>query len=51
MNKVERCLTREEFYDRIWSTPIVKLGKELGYSYLEMIQLREKLNVPRPEGG
>lgn len=51
MNKVERRLTREEFYDRIWSTPIVKLGQELGYSYLEMVQLCEQLKVPRPDGG
>jgi hypothetical protein len=44
-------ISREEFYNRIWATPIVKLGRELGYSYLEMVELCERLNVPRPDGG
>ncbi len=51
MSDSPQRISRQEFYERIWTTPIVKLGKELGYSYLEMVQLCQKLNIPRPEGG
>lgn len=51
MSESLQKISREDFYERIWNTPIVKLGKELGYSYLEMVQLCQKLNVPRPDGG
>lgn len=51
MSDSPRKVSRQELYEMIWITPIVKLGKELGYSYLEMVQLCEKLNIPRPDGG
>jgi hypothetical protein len=51
MSDSPRKISRQELYEKIWATPIVKLGKELGYSYLEMVQLCEKLNIPRPDGG
>lgn len=51
MSGTPKKISREEFYERIWTTGIVKLGKELGYSYVEMVQLCKKLNVPRPDGG
>src|ERR1700733_3089824 len=51
MSDSQRKISRQELYEKIWATPIVKLGKELGYSYLEMVQLCEKLNIPRPDGG
>jgi hypothetical protein len=51
MSDSPQKISRQELYEKIWATPIVKLGKELGYSYLEMVQLCEKLNIPRPDGG
>ena len=51
MNDLPQKISREEFYERIWNTPIVQLGKELGFTYVEMVQLCKKLNVPRPEPG
>lgn len=50
MSDSPQTISRQEFYERVWNTPIVKLGKELGYSYLEMVRLCEKLNIPRPDG-
>ena len=51
MSDSPQKISRQDLYEKIWATPIVKLGKELGYSYLEMVQLCEKLNIPRPDGG
>ena len=35
-------ITRSQLYERIWKTPIVQLGKELGLSYVEMLRLCER---------
>jgi hypothetical protein len=44
-------ISREELYQRIWSTPFVRLAKELGCSYTELIAICTQLNLPRPAGG
>jgi hypothetical protein len=44
-------ISREELYHRIWSTPFVRLAKELGYSYTELVAICAQLNLPRPAGG
>jgi hypothetical protein len=44
-------ITREQLYQRLWTTPIVKLAKDLGYSYPELTQICTLLNLPRPAGG
>lgn len=51
MSEPAKTITREELYQRIWTTPIVRLGEELGFSYLEMVRICAALNVPRPSGG
>src|ERR1044072_2943319 len=44
-------ISRAELYQKIWTTPFVRLAKELGYSYVELVQICADLNVPRPTGG
>ncbi len=51
MNEPGKKITREELYQRVWTTPFVKLGQELGYSYVEMVRICASLKVPRPSGG
>ena len=31
MSDSPQKISRQELYEKIWATPIVKLGKELGY--------------------
>src|SRR6185369_3659709 len=51
MNEQRNTITRQELYERIWTTPIVRLAEELGYSYPELIKIVTALNIPRPSGG
>lgn len=44
-------ISREDLYQRIWSTPFVRVAKELGYSYPELVVICARLNLPRPTGG
>jgi hypothetical protein len=51
MSEQGNTITRQELYERIWTTPIVRLAEELGYSYPELITIIATLNIPRPSGG
>jgi hypothetical protein len=51
MNDKAGKISREELYQKLWSTPIVRVAKELGYSYPELIIICTQLNLPRPAGG
>jgi hypothetical protein len=51
MSDPEMKLTREELHNMVWTRPFVRLAKELGYSYLELVAICEDLNIPRPSGG
>lgn len=44
-------LTREELYERIWSTPTVKLAKEFGISDVALGKICKKFNIPKPPMG
>ena len=44
-------ITREELYDRVWSTPLSKLGPELGLSGRGLAKLCERKGVPVPSRG
>ena len=44
-------LTREELYEKVWSTPGTKLAEELGISDVAITKRCKKLNVPRPSRG
>ena len=41
-------LSREELYERIWSTPEAQLAAELGISEVDLVKRCKKLRVPRP---
>jgi hypothetical protein len=51
MSDPEQKITREELHSMVWTRPFVRLAKELGYSYLELVAICEDLNIPRPSGG
>jgi len=42
---------REELYERIWTTPIVRLSKEFGISDVALAKICKKLVVPKPPRG
>jgi hypothetical protein len=44
-------LTREELYERVWSTPATKLAKEFGISDVALGKICKKLNIPKPYPG
>jgi len=51
MSEQRNTITRQELYERVWTTPIVRLAGELGYSYPELITIVTALGIPRPSGG
>ena len=51
MNEPVKTISRAELYERLWKTPIVQLAKELGFSYAELVDISQRLNVPRPTPG
>ena len=51
MNEQSDAISRDELYQRLWTTPIVRLAQELGYSYPELIKICVGLQIPRPTGG
>jgi hypothetical protein len=44
-------LTREELYERVWSTPATKLAKEFGISDVALGKICRKLDIPKPYPG
>jgi hypothetical protein len=44
----EITLTREELYERVWSTPVSKLAAEFGMSDVGLAKWCKKLDIPRP---
>jgi hypothetical protein len=44
-------LTREQLYDRVWSTPLSKLGPELGMSGRGLAKLCKREGIPVPNRG
>ena len=47
----EVCITREELYEKVWSTPMMQLAKEYGMSDVGLAKICKKLEVPRPARG
>lgn len=44
-------LTREELYEKVWSTPAIKLAKEFGISDVALGKICKKLDIPKPYPG
>jgi hypothetical protein len=44
-------LTRQELYDRVWSTPLARLGPELGMSGRGLAKLCSREGIPVPNRG
>lgn len=44
-------ISREDIYEKVWSTPGTKLSEELGVSDVAIAKRCRKLNVPRPPRG
>lgn len=44
-------VSRQELYDQVWSTPMIKLAKEYGISDVALAKICKKLNVPYPGRG
>lgn len=51
MERRETKITREALYERVWSTPMLKLAEEFGVSDVAVAKLCKRLNVPRPGVG
>lgn len=47
----ERLLTREEFFDLVWTKPMVQLAKEFGLSDVGLAKACKRHNIPRPDRG
>jgi len=39
MSEQRKAISRQELYEKVWATPIVRLAQELGYSYPELIAI------------
>lgn len=50
-NVAEKELTREELYERVWSTPMRHLAAEFGLSDVGLAKLCERHKIPRPSRG
>jgi hypothetical protein len=44
-------LTREEFYEKVWSAPATQVAAELSISDVALAKRCKKLNVPKPSPG
>ncbi len=54
MNEPERQpvrLTREQLYEKVWQTPVVKLAEAFGVSDVAIHKVCEKHAVPKPPRG
>ena len=44
-------LTREQLYERVWTTPLVQLAQEFGITDVAIAKTCKRLNVPTPPRG
>lgn len=44
-------ITREDLFERVWTTPINHLAEKLGMNHYQFARICEALNVPRPPAG
>jgi len=51
MSSEPKTFTREEFYNEVWSAPMVKLANKFGFSDVGLAKLCKKHQIPRPPRG
>lgn len=51
MSEQLKTITRQELYEKVWKVTLKKVAEELGINYVELAQLCEKLNIPKPLHG
>ena len=51
MTNEDHVLTREELYNKVWSTPMQRLAKEFGISDMGLAKICRKHDIPRPPRG
>ena len=44
-------INRDELYARVWKDPFVRLARDLGYTYVELVRICKNMAIPRPSGG
>jgi len=49
--KSDKTLSREELYELVWTTPMVRLAKQFGLSDQGLAKKCKKHNIPRPPQG
>lgn len=47
----EIALTRNELFEKVWTTPILKLAMEYGLSDVGLAKICKRMEIPRPERG
>ena len=51
MRKETNVITREELYELVWSTPMIKVAEKFEVSGSYLARVCTELRVPRPERG
>lgn len=51
MNQRKIIITRQELYEKVWSTPMIKLAEEFGLSDVGLAKVCKRHNIPRPDRG
>ena len=51
MSDKEIVFKRDDLYDKIWTTPIVRMAKDYGISDVALAKICKKLKIPRPPRG
>ena len=44
-------ISRRDLYNRVWSTPMIKLARELDISDVGLAKACRRYNIPRPPRG
>ena len=43
--------TREDLFDKVWTTPVLRLAQEIGISDVALAKACRKANIPLPARG
>lgn len=51
MTEKQKVISRCELFERVWSTPMVKLADEYGISDVGLAKICKRMEIPRPPCG